>query len=425
MKLLLTSFGTTGLSDIAIPYNPVFYRMPPVRMVGKSKGVFVPDYSALLVCDKLVLDKSSFDVLCTNSHYSYRLIAETLNTLYREGFIELVNFDEILKSNAETLKQMLDYDLQIPDRWIKPLEESLLIWNDFSEDLPEIIQGKKEHILSEQYLHFAGHGLCHPAVPLESGLLWASDNNITQTDSASSLLHESVGTSKERQEFQRNDAIRKALSINLAYINANLVISSELETGLYDWRDFLPLYRQKFLSVGRKRIDGISHVEQLQRLFSVAFPEFTITDTATLMKVLKDKRIEELRFLVQNAVSGKVTFDEIFAKRVLRDVLNNERTLSKYRNLISYLTTMPLSLGNFLTESGSGIQEIETRVIKDALDKQKQYSWFYLLDESIGEASASENETMNFPGLSYEQDLLVQSGRGGAISRCHFRLCLV
>jgi hypothetical protein len=62
-----------------------FYRMPPVSMHTFS-STFMPDYAALLLSDKVILDTATFLALQANTRPAYALVADTMSALTSEGF---------------------------------------------------------------------------------------------------------------------------------------------------------------------------------------------------------------------------------------------------------------------------------------------------------------------------------------------------
>ena len=183
--------------------------------------------------------------------------------------------------------------------------------------------------------------------------------------------------------------MRDVLQAYLAYVNANLVLASELEVPFHDWLDFTPFYSAKFLSVGKKEDQTQTGRKQVERLFTVAFPELAIQDTSSLLKVLNDKRVQDLRQLIGDAVLGKVQFDERFAKSVLAEVLQSERKVTRFRNVLGYLT---LPIG-FIPGIGTPAQKlVEEAVGMPVAKKMKQkHEWFYMLSE-IADARADATD---------------------------------
>jgi len=377
MKLIFTSFGVTQELEHSLKDVSLFYRMPPVSM-RTINNTFLPDYAVLLLCEKIILDESSFTTLQEKSHWSYTVVAKALKSLYAEGFIELVDFNRILRHNQALLQRMLEHDLKILDQWIVPLKQSVDIWYDFTRRA--FVLMKEERMYHNHFLHsfesaFVYHGVEPTDEELEEALSHLSLTDATHREDP--VAHSTSHLLSKRTKAEYRDALRKILHSYLSHVNANIVLSNELGTGFHDWEDFLPFYRQKFLFVGREDLEAQQHIEAAQRLFEVSFPEFAITDTATLIKVLHDRRVADLRQLVQDAVEGKVVFDKEFARSVFKEVLGVEEKIAMYRRIISYLT-MPLG---FLPWVGTFAQKATEETIGTLVEKKfrQKYRWFYLL----------------------------------------------
>jgi len=353
MKVLLTSFGIGEASESQPPSK--YFRMPPMRMVNNA---LMPDYAALLLCDKVVMDENSF--LAVNEqaqrHNEFLPMAETVQMMHKEGYVELENFNHILMNNRELLDKMIAYDLSILDAWVHPLEKSIEIWQKFVET---------GHTQDTEYRRLAAIWM-HSAYSSRANIL--------------NLIHLALKSSRMRRLSQYRDALREGLRTYLNYVNANLVLASELEIGFHDWADFQPFYSQKFLGVGHPESTVQREVKEAQKLFDFSFPDFAIADPKTFMKVLGDKRICDLRALVQDAVEGKVKFDDDFARSVFKEVLRIERQIAKYRNIVSYLT---LPIG-FLPLIGIVAPKAVEEGLGLILEKKlrRKHRWFYLLSDA-------------------------------------------
>ena len=124
-------------------------------------------------------------------------------------------------------------------------------------------------------------------------------------------------------------------------MNSNLILANVLGVGFHDWLDFTPFYDRKFLAIGKSEREVEAERQQIEKLFTIPFPDLAIRDTASLLKAVNDKRVDELRCLIRDAVDGKVDFDEAFAKSVLSGVLRCERKAKRWRNILGY-STMPV-----------------------------------------------------------------------------------
>jgi hypothetical protein len=98
MKAMFTSFGigdeALRISGLPTPqferidrsYLPSpFYKLPPVDMDRTRQG-FLPDFSLILLCDKIILDTDAYAVLSDRPHEAYRAISETVRILMQKVF---------------------------------------------------------------------------------------------------------------------------------------------------------------------------------------------------------------------------------------------------------------------------------------------------------------------------------------------------
>ncbi len=379
LELLLTSFGLSHLSyrhGEEVSRTDIFYRMPPasLSMMGME---LMPDYAVLLLAEKIILDEKTYERLLRSAHPFFGQMALIVKKLHDNGFIRLVDFDTIIKENQPLLKKMLDRDLKELDSWVTPLKESLEEWKGFTD--------KFNSSLRENFFLDRSAGSVSDAkmsalnseyqMRINAWLHSFGQHSMYTRE----LINYAIRSSRERRKSETRHALREGISEYLAYINANLVLSKTFEAGFYDWSDFRPFYRDKFLRIGHVDAPGEREEKQIKKLFTVSFPELTFWNPDNIIKALKDKRIEELRGLVQSAVNGKTDFDGEFAKRVLSEVLSIERSIGKLRNIVSY-ATLPLG---FIPVAGTPIQKaVEEAIVQPiARKKSKNYRWFYLISE--------------------------------------------
>ena len=395
MKLILTSFGITGKPN-STEYSPsLFYQMPPIDMRA-SYEAFTPDYASLLLCDKLIMDESSYNALQENPHKLYKTTAESIRTLYSEGFVELIDFGDILKRNFPLLDTMINNDLSMLDYWVDAFTESVRIWDSFTEkakslylDYPKIPSFMKVNKNGQIALHdemhtllqeYMGHEIVMSKILMHGPPLSPFDDMFALQVFQAQTVREALASSKKRKKSEFRSILQESLRGFLSYINANIVISNELEAAFHDWADMMPFYKNKFIMVGKNEPELEANSSAAHMLFDLAFPEFNITNDKTLLKLLSDKRINDLRQLVQDAADGKVEFDQEFAKTTLKEVLKAEQETSRYRNIISYLT-LPL---DFLPWIGTVAEKVVDEGLGMLVEKKlkSKYRWFYLLSEA-------------------------------------------
>jgi hypothetical protein len=362
MKIMLSSFDITSrYSNSSMLLNSnrppeqfqrgpaVFSRLPPMDMHNSTRGLAL-EYSLLILCDKVLVDASSIERLQRDPNPALGQVAKTIELLRGEGLLEVVDYDTILDKNRLLLKRMTENDLGSVDQWINTLLNSGRMWSRFATSVGPSIGLELPPTRAGSHIHLGAHGAIF-------------DDHVEQILKAE----------------ESAPLIREMLESYLTYVNANLILSNETEAGLHDWADFAPFYQRKFLTVGRADTPGSAEAEASRQLFSIAFPEFVIESPEQLIRLLKDRRVGELRSLISEASTGAVVFDEAFARSVFHEVFGIERKLAKQRRLLGYLS-LPVSFIPFVgTFAQLLVQEAAGSVLERRLTKP--YRWFYMLSD--------------------------------------------
>ncbi len=343
-------------SHVAADPSSLFERMPPIDMRSPQR-IFVPDYVALLLSEKLVVDMHTFQRLQTVSSGPYATMAQTVLMLERAGFVELADYDGIIDLHGDLLDRMMDEDLVSPEVWLESMSDSLETWRSFTSNwirAKEPSAGNSGDIMVDFTMMFAHQAAMeHQALQLELSGRYAP--------------------------ARMTDFRLRLLRHHLSYVNATLVISADLGVGFHDWSDFMPYYRRKFLGIGQGDAGNQKAVESGHRLFTVSFPELNVADPDRLLQVVNHPLIDELRTLIQSSVDGDVEFDQEFANGVLRDVLKAEQRSSRVQRTISWLT-LPLGVIPGSGIFGPKIVEELTGLIADNFIKKK-HRWYYMLSD--------------------------------------------
>ena len=408
MRVLYTSFGFTNeryhLGSIYGSYgykgadNFNFHRLPPFSIAEIEKR-FTVDFSVFLLFDTVLIDRQTIWTLENPDEswilkqnrkeakegransvadewvlQAYESLYHSLLRLQEEGFIEVVDYNSVLRPQQATLEQMLKDDLVQLRHWIEPLKDSMSIWRKYTEVLRKVMYepddetkknaNVKEFDSAELYDLRA---CIHNQSCISGGLYFLSRLLEHRNDVPNDL---------ERYETQA----RHVLSDYLKYVNANILLSASLDSAFHDWSDYKPLYQAKFRLMRAADPKVKDRMDELHKLFSLVLPRFTVTDDKILIRILKDPRVCDLRQLVNDAVAGNIEIDEEFARKVLQDVIEDQYQLGCFKNIAGYLT---LPLG-FVPAVGTPVQkaaeEISSRIAKPKY--QKRHRWFYLCAEN-------------------------------------------
>jgi hypothetical protein len=380
MDLMLTSFGLSQLSLDA--GGDAFYRMPPA-VTDKKEG-FRMDAAPLLFSERLIVDRETFERLMEAPSPGYENVATVLRALADEGFVRLEDFHEVVVGNLELLDEMLGRDLGEFSSWIRVHSESVRLWKRVVPWLPAAYRRNREvHGLSlptraPLRILFSEE---HSAYPIE----WDVTRGLPRPQGARARAVDTV-----LRHVKGDDPVSPDLFVSvaghLAYVNANIVLSRAFGSAFHDWEDFGPFYRDKFLRVGQRGAPGDEQIDAVKQLFGLSFPEFSRWTPKNLVKALKDKRIEDLRRLVEGAAAGEVQFDREFAVRTLEEVLKVERKVDRFKTVLSYVT-IPLGL----VPGGTVVQKVAEEVVGRAYASKarSEYRWFYLISELGGSEGAT------------------------------------
>lgn len=340
MEIILPSFGLSHLRRRYKVNRDIFYRMPPVALSNLGSG-FIPDYAVLLLCDQIILDEETFSRFVEESTYiGYRDVARTLLTLYKEGFVKIEDFGAIIDKNHSYLESMLENDLIDLDYWITPYKESYRLWMEFVDSMKMYLYNDSAN--SDHKFAMGENDILKKRMSRYSigEYIHISYARVVAGKARIQMYEELVNSNLKNGDLSEKsiECFQQLLAEYLSYVNANLVLSKSLNASFHDWFDFAPFYNRKINLLGKNQTLGRERVNHIKQLFSVTFPDLSLWEDKKLIKALHDKRIGDLRSLVDKAIRGEVDFDQRFANNILREVLRIEHNIKNKRNLISYIT---------------------------------------------------------------------------------------
>jgi hypothetical protein len=400
MDIILTSFGMGMQSSNA---KSPFQRMPPLFLdEGAARDLPVPwprfylDYAVFFMFDRVIVDEGTYEKAVSGEprdsdsdrsprpsmieavREATREYAGVLRSLQVSGRLILKNFDSIKSRTQPVLEQAIALDLSEIPRWGRSIESSISQWRSVRNRFSDQITDMRSIGLTD----FEHEGI-HVLTQLMSiGEMRAHFSS-----------YEIIGTIrrwKKRQPAEVRILARKLLRDYLAYINFNLILSCECQSPFIDWTDMQPLYEENFRPHGQdclRASESQQIAEKSRRLFNCLFPSLIPKSHTEMMRAINDKRTDDLRNFVKNAIDRGETFDTLECAAILKEILRLERRAGVRRSITGW-ATLPLG---FIPVVGTPIQKGAEELINRLWSNKpiERFAWYYLIDEIDGSRAAS------------------------------------
>lgn len=372
-KLIFTSFGAHTPEAPTEIHKPG-WKMPPAIKVGNE---FEFDFAPLIIVDQIILDKLTVDYVNLSGLPYLNRLRNTLNALIQEGFIEVVDFNGIASKYATELTQATDDALKSPSSWLPAIRQQLKIWKDSLPQWQEIL-GKEynEAAISSSYGVYC-------FLKRQTG-----DVNEIEASRLTKLFY------SNRANWVGEDAenLRGILRPYLSYTHLNLALSEVLACPFVDWVDMRPLYETKYRGV-LKHLNSEANqtadtIEKAHQLFTIALPELIPRTPTGMVRLLKDRRIKDIRKTIDEAVAERRQFTKDWVDNVKNAAIDAQIKAARVRNFITWIgraiSMVPgLSLPSILAEETAGAVMSRRTV--------KKYKWLYsLVEHKFSELSRDE-----------------------------------
>src|SRR5208282_5863361 len=352
MDLLLTSFGL-GMTERQ--ERSAFRRLPPF-VLHQNINRFGFDFAGLLMFDRILVEEAiyrqalephEFEDGYMNNHFAevrrkaFQEYSECLRCLEKSGRLLVRDFGQAADKRNALHEAALDYDMKNPAEWVKPLEESFEKWQRTVQQLRQGLNSVRKSDAND----WAG---------IEANNLACAAHDYVSKGSLVHYCIDALKNWKKQQDQELSGHARNLLRDYLGYVNQNIILAYEFGASFMDWDDFEPFYQKKFRLAGIGEHPGRFELEQSRKVFDLFFPYSVPLDVKALPKAFEDKRLDELRRLVADAVAGKVVFDSEFAAETLRQVLKVEQKSAFGRKMTGW-ATLPLDLAPVL---GTGFPKL-------------------------------------------------------------------
>lgn len=342
----LSSFATRAHHD-SKDLSRTSQFMPPL-MAGKKTLNF--DYSLLLICRSLIMDETSYNVMTSKESGMPDSVQEQIRIFKEEGFIELrdygaLSFDErnqIDTANASELAQHESWDevlISCIDSWF-PLGET------YGERFGGSVAagGKIPYVLNEYLGRRGDYDDVTKARKFWSG-----------TKLALKKGHQSC-----------RPALREMSEILLDYIHTGVVLANKFKARNYEWDNLQNIFVEKL-----RRAESMEQTDRpkglpvrfapasrtAKQFSTVVLPyDFPTADMKKAVSLLRDRRIEVVREVVQSLDKPGVEINEALRNDFMRAINASNHSFRKRRRLD--LFTKPLRLVLAIFPAGSLVVEL-------------------------------------------------------------------
>ena len=168
----------------------------------------------------------------------------------------------------------------------------------------------------------------------------------------------------------------------------NMFLADELNCHLYNWHTLDPYYKGALLNAARSFLDHQKYTDAARAFFSIAFPSYRPKSRPEWIRLLRDRRVEQLRSEVRRAVDETRNIDQEYAQAALRELLDAREAVASFKKFTGW-AAIPASILAGLIGTATGglfsgiVGSIATRLAKEVVDKYKErrglekYAWMY------------------------------------------------
>ena len=365
MDAILSSFCFTDAFDSNPDRQFYFHRLPPICF--RTWDRFVPDYTALFLFDSFYVDALAVERIKNDPHLAAH--ADMLSALNSSGRLKVIDFKERISPYCVTIHDHSVHQADRLEEWKPIFAEVVVVWKKYRDravkEWGEFGRPKSD-VWNDEVDFIRDMILKGMYIGLSEELIKDIDNMI-QGKATEHLM-----------ELHVVNLVRSYIE----HVISNICLADVLGAVTHDWEDIFPIYKRIFSldSAGHVASDRpIRSQQQIGALFKLMFPDFAPRNVRSLAKVINDRRIDDLRTLVSQAVDGNIEFDIAFANKTLKSVLETEIKIGKARTVTGWLAK-PLAFLPWVGHVADKVVE-ESVTALYARHTRRENGWFYLISD--------------------------------------------
>jgi len=339
--------------------------MPPLGYFDASQG-FIPDFSILMMFDEFIIPAQAYERIrnAPNDTWLGQWPA-VIRLLEAEGTLSTVDVQEEVGRVASIRGGMLRRDMRDPAKWAKAMT-----YFDTLMATADLALGTKP--------------------PGASTLQWKFDPDRTpgvkgpdgHRHILSSIPLIDPGEDPEDPHYQLHELALDHLRSQLREVNAGLALATLLQAAPMFWAPYGGYLEAKSSEAAAAR-RASEQANAAGLFFRVAFPGYRPDTIRELGRLRRDRRLRQLREVIESASLTGEVMDPGYPQRVLEEVLNVERKIGRVRQIAGWTSAaigiIPLP---YLGPATTAASEIVTLGVEKAI--RRKWNWFYLISDGTG-----------------------------------------
>ena len=369
-KLVLPTYGA-HLPEVPECIRKPTWVVPPSLYTPRG---FELDISPLLMVDRLVLDSYAYEYIVNECHHFLEPLQEMIPVLLDEGFIELADFGGLTKPHKEDVARQTQKAVEHVLDWRPQLAHFADWWAACQADLRQAMGQAYE-----------------PTVPVILGIyayLMQARGKVEQSEVE--RLAKLIRSKKKKWKKTELEELQAIVSPYLSYVHLNLALSEIVGHPLLDWQGMERFYQAKYDSTLRSVNPKMTRQQQLllraRQLFTVALPGLRPSTPQQAITLLTDKRVRDVRQMLEEAVGEGRTLTESWGQEALIAAQQAQIKLEKKRTVTGWVAR---AVSFIPLMSGPAIAGEE---LADAVHRRttKKYRWLYALIEATSAGLADK-----------------------------------
>jgi hypothetical protein len=311
MKLLLGSFAS---SNTALPASSVLSsHLPPLAISESGCDI---DCSLLLVADQLVYDRGSIARLKDLSHPSIARVIESVKVLESEGFVQLVDVQGLVEQHRALRDRAAGLATRDFSVWIPSLHYQIRRL----DQLVPALRATFEDTLTEWDVHAFGI----------ASFLTKEAGRVTRNE-ALNLKRLALGTNQRRRYAEDNAKLRAIVEATVSNIYSNILAAEAFDAVPYSWDTLSSFYDTALVLAAKNAVPEYQALSTCRQFFSLGFRECEPRGAREWIKLLKHRKLADLRKRILVAVQGEENIDAEFARRALGEIDASRQRLATFK----------------------------------------------------------------------------------------------